>query len=416
MAIVKAFKGFRPPSELVERIASKPYDVMNRQEAKTMVGENDISFLRITRPEVEFDEDISAYAPEIYSRAKENFKSFVKRGALVQDDEECYYIYRLVMGTIDQTGIVGVCAIDDYWDNTIKKHEYTRPEKEQDRITNIKVSGIQPGPVFSSYKQKDDIDEFVNAIKSEQKPVYDFKSEDGVLHQVWVISDVSKVKALEAMLLEVDSIYIADGHHRAASGSKVGLELRGKKGNSLEAPYNYFLSVIFPHNQLSIIDYNRVVRDLNGHSKEDFIGALERHFEVISYNQKIFKPKSNRSFGMYLDHTWYELILKTDFDEVNDPVDSLDISLLDKYVFKPLLNIKDQRTDKRIDFVGGIRGLEELQKRVDSKEMQIAFAIHPVSIEQLFKVADSGKVMPPKSTWFEPKLRSGLFIHQIDHS
>lgn len=414
MAIIKPFKGYRPPSNLVEQIASKPYDVMNRAEAKEMVAGNDISFLRITRPEVEFEETVSAYAPEIYQRAKENFVKFVEQGALIQDETKSYYIYRLVMGEVDQTGIVCVCGIDDYWNDVIKKHEYTRPVKEKDRITNIKVSGIQPGPVFSAYKQRDEIDEFVDNFKKEKSTVYDFRSEDDVLHQVWVVSEKDKVNSLENLLEKVPEVYIADGHHRAASGSKVGREMREQKGSENDAPYNYFLSVLFPHDQLSILDYNRVIKDLNGHTEEIFIAEVEKYFDVSKKASGSHKPDRSRSYGMYLGGYWYELNLKEAYDEEDDPVGSLDISLLDKYVLKPLLGIEDQRTDKRIDFVGGIRGVGELQRRVDSGEMKIAFAIHPVSIEALFKVADSGNVMPPKSTWFEPKLRSGLFVHQID--
>ena len=414
MAIIKPFKGYRPPDDLVERIASKPYDVMNRAEAKEMAAGNDISFLRITRPEIEFEETVSPYAPQVYQRAKENFTKFVEQGALVQDQVQSYYIYRLVMGKVDQTGIVCVCSIDDYWNDVIKKHEYTRPVKEQDRITNIKVSGIQPGPVFSAYKKRKDIDAFVANHKSDHSPVYDFRSEDDVLHQVWVVSDADQVNKLENLLGEVPEVYIADGHHRAASGAMVGRDMRALKGTDPNAPYNYFLSVLFPHDQLSILDYNRLVKDLNGHSAEDFLEAIEKYFTISKRGGEPYKPMSSGSYGMYLGGCWHELKLKASFDENEDPVGSLDISLLDRYVLKPLLGIEDQRTDKRIDFVGGIRGVGELQKRVDSGEMQLAFAIYPVSIEALFRVADSGNVMPPKSTWFEPKLRSGLFVHQID--
>ena len=414
MAIIKPFRGFRPPSDMVEQIASKPYDVMNRAEAKEMADGNKVSFLRITRPEIEFDESISPYDPDIYQRAKDNFIKFVNEGALIQDQSDCYYIYRLVMGEVDQTGIVCVCGIDDYWNEVIKKHEYTRPVKEKDRITNIKVSGIQPGPVFSAYKQIDEIDELVESFKKENQPEYDFRSGDDVLHQVWVISNGVKVKRLEMMLEKVPTVYIADGHHRAASGAKVGRELREKLGATIDGPHNYFLSVIFPHDQLNILDYNRLIKDLNGSTEKEFIKAMEQYFHISELGNQSYKPEKERSFGMYLGQSWYELKLKESYDELVDPVESLDISLLDKYVFKSILGIQDQRTDKRIDFVGGIRGLAELQRRVDSGEMKLAFAIHPVSIEALFKVADSGKVMPPKSTWFEPKLRSGLFVHQIE--
>ena len=412
MAIIRPFKGYRPPSDKVERIASKPYDVMNRKEAKEMAEGNDISFLRITRPEIEFDEAISPYEPEIYQRAKENFLKFVNNGALVQDENYSYYIYRLVMGEVDQTGIVCVCGIDDYWNDVIKKHEYTRPVKEKDRITNMKVSGIQPGPVFSAYKQRKEIDDLIENFKNDQLPVYDFESEDKVLHQVWVMDDQEEVEKLQSLLEQIPEIYIADGHHRAASGAKVGKEIREQKGD-VDGSHNYFLSVLFPHNQLSILDYNRVIKDLNGKSEEEFLNVLAQKFHIENKGGMLFKPQSSHSFGMYLNQSWYELRLKEEFCTSEDPVERLDISLLDKYVLKPLLGIQDQRTDKRIDFVGGIRGLGELQSRVDAGEMKLAFAIYPVSIEDLFRVADSGNVMPPKSTWFEPKLRSGLFVHQF---
>jgi len=374
MADIKAFRGFRPPIEKVEDVASKPYDVMNRAEAKEMAANNDWSFLRITRPEIEFPDSDSAYGEAIYKRARYNFEKFVREGVLVQDKQASFYIYRLVMGDVDQTGVVCVCAIDDYWNDIVKKHEYTRPVKEKDRITNMTVSGIQAGPVFSAYRQMDSIDSFVEAF----------------------------------------AVYIADGHHRAASGSKVGQALRRKKGLVADAPYNYFLSVLFPHNQLSIIDYNRVVKDLNGLSKDDFLKAIEKCFHLEENATGSCKPGEQNKFGMYLDGDWYALSLKDALIERNDPVERLDIAMLDKYVFKSIFNIQDQRTDDRIDFVGGIRGMEALQKRVDNGEMKVAFAIYPVSIDELFAVADSGNVMPPKSTWFEPKLRSGLFVHQID--
>jgi len=414
MADIKAFRGFRPPIEKVEDVASKPYDVMNRAEAKEMAANNDWSFLRITRPEIEFPDSDSAYGEAIYKRARYNFEKFVREGVLVQDKQASFYIYRLVMGDVDQTGVVCVCAIDDYWNDIVKKHEYTRPVKEKDRITNMTVSGIQAGPVFSAYRQMDSIDSFVEAFKKDHAPVYDFTAEDDVLHQLWIVQDASAVKQLEEEMSKIPAVYIADGHHRAASGSKVGQALRRKKGLVADAPYNYFLSVLFPHNQLSIIDYNRVVKDLNGLSKDDFLKAIEKCFHLEENATGSCKPGEQNKFGMYLDGDWYALSLKDALIERNDPVERLDIAMLDKYVFKSIFNIQDQRTDDRIDFVGGIRGMEALQKRVDNGEMKVAFAIYPVSIDELFAVADSGNVMPPKSTWFEPKLRSGLFVHQID--
>lgn len=414
MADIKAFKGFRPPADKVEKVASKPYDVMNRAEAKEMAAGNDWSFLRITRPEIEFPDSDSAYGEAIYKRAKYNFDKFVREGVLVQDGQASFYIYRLVMDDIDQTGVVCVCGIDDYWNDIIKKHEYTRPVKEKDRITNMTVSGIQPGPVFSAYKQRASIDAFVDAFKKDNAPIYDFTADDNVLHQLWKVSDAEAVRALEKEMDAIPAVYIADGHHRAASGSKVGQALRAKKGLVAGAPYNYFLSVLFPHNQLSIIDYNRVVKDLNGLTVPDFKAALEKCFYIEEKGASAYKPSKENHYGMYLDGTWYELRLKDAFVEKTDPVESLDIAMMDKYIFKPIFNIQDQRVDKRIDFVGGIRGMSALEERVDSGEMKVAFSIYPVSIDELFAVADSGNVMPPKSTWFEPKLRSGLFVHQID--
>lgn len=412
MAKIFSFKGVRPKPDLVEKVASKPYDVMNRMEAKEMANGNPHSFLRIIRPEIEFDDSVSAYDDAVYEKGKENFQAFIENGTLVKDSQESLYIYRLTMDEIVQVGIVCLCSIDDYFNEVIKKHEYTRPVKENDRIKHMNVSGIQPGPVFSAYKKNTAVDSFVESIVNSKKATNDFVASDNVRHEFWVIEDQKKIDELINLMEGVEAIYIADGHHRAATGSKVGKSMREEFGASDDAPYNGFLSVLFPHDQLKIIDYNRVVTDLNGLGSDEFLKELDTFFEVTKLDGQ-FEYSKNRTYGMFLDGSWYSLTLKDIYDENQDPVESLDIALLDKFVFKGLLGIEDQRTDNRIDFVGGIRGLGELADRVNEGKMKVAFAIYPVQIEELFNVADSGKVMPPKSTWFEPKLRSGMVLHQI---
>ena len=413
MSVIKAFKGFRPLKELAAKVASRPYDVMNREEAKAEAAGNPYSFLHIIRSEIDLPDVLSPYDDWVYDRAKNGFESFVEEGVFIQDEMPCLYVYAQVMNGKQQTGIVACTSIDDYLNDVIKKHEFTRPAKEKDRITHFSTTRLHSGPVLSAYPQVDEVDEIVETI-TQTTPEYDFISDDGIRHIFWVINEKEPIQKLITLFKEkVPAIYIADGHHRAASSVKVGLALRETAGDFTgNEEYNCFLSVLFPDNQLSIIDYNRVIKDLNGLSETDFIDALKEHF-IISPQTSPFRPNQKHIFGMYLNRTWYKLEAKAHTFDEEHPISCLDITVLSDYVLDPILHIKDQRTDERIDFVGGIRGLEELEKRVNSGEMKLAFAIPPVSVAQLIRVANSGQVMPPKSTWFEPKLRSGLVVHRF---
>ncbi len=414
MAKIKAFKAFRPADNLVEKVASRPYDVLNSEEAREEAHGNEHSFLRIIKSEIEFPKGQDQYAKEVYEKAKEMFSAFVDKGTLVQDEDDFIYIYRLKMGAIEQTGIVALSSVEDYWDDIIKKHEFTRPEKEIDRITHIKTSGIQSGPVFLAYRNHETIDGLIADYAANNQPVYDFDAGDGVQHILWVVSEVELVNRIVALFdWEIPATYIADGHHRAASSSKVGKALaEANSEHTGKEAYNWFLSVLFPDNQLSIIDYNRLVKDLNGLSNEAFLEKLNDNF-LIEEKTAAFKPEQALDFGMYLSGKWYKLTVKEGKYNTEHPVKLLDTYVLHENLFEPILGIEDQRKSKRIDFVGGIRGMKELERRVDNGEMAAAFSIFPVSISQLFAVADSGEVMPPKSTWFEPKLRSGLLVHKF---
>jgi len=417
MAKISPIKGYRPSSEQAKAVGSPPYDVLNSAEAKEMAKDNPASFLRIIKPEIELDDSLSPYSDEVYQKAKNNFKHFVQEGYLIPDSQDCMYLYRQIMGDHSQVGLVCGSSIDDYFADVIKKHEYTRPTKERDRIRHIMTSGIHAGPVFSAYKHQPEIDEMVAKIV-ENKPNTHFTADDGIQHSVWVVKDLAWLNKMTQLFAEkVPFTYIADGHHRAASTSKVGRmhqDLDKARGTYTgKEKYNHFLSVLFPDNQLSIIDYNRVVKDLKGLSKKEFITAIGQYFELEVVSREQGKPHTGHphTFGMYLDNEWFHIQLKKEFWEDEDPVESLDVALLQKYLLEPILGIKDQRTDDRIDFVGGIRGMKGLEKRVNSGEMAVAFAIQAVTMAQLFAVADSGEVMPPKSTWFEPKLRSGLVVY-----
>jgi len=414
MAKIKALKAFRPAKGLEKKVASRPYDVLNSAEAKIEAKDNPHSFLRIIKSEIDFEDGVDVYSEEIYTKAKDNFKQFVADGVFQQDEQACLYLYKIVMGDIEQIGLVCGSSTKDYFDGIIKKHEYTRPKKEKDRIKHIKTSEIHAGPVFLTYKANPTMDEVVANYLSENEAAVDFTADDGVHHSIWVVkaSDVIE-KIVTVFDSEIEATYIADGHHRAASTSKVGKMMEEKNPNhSGEEDYNFFLSVLFPDNQVNIIDYNRVVKDLNGLSEDAFLDKIKEKFDLTKVSEGPVKPENIRCFGMYLSGSWYDLKLKSTFGTSNDPVDSLDTSLLQEFVFDPILGIKDQRTDERIDFVGGIRGMKELERRVDNGDVKVAFSIFPVSIAQLFAVADSGNVMPPKSTWFEPKLRSGLIVHK----
>jgi uncharacterized protein (DUF1015 family) len=412
MAIIKAFKGIRPAKDKVHLVASRPYDVLNTEEARKEAEGNPYSFLHVVKPEINFPAQQDPYAPEIYKKGKENFEIFLQNGVLFQDEMDCLYIYRLTMDGRLQTGIVAAAAIDDYFNNVIKKHELTRPDKEEDRKKHVRISEINAEPVFFAYPAKKSLDEIVNGI-IRKTPEYDFLAVDGIRHELWVVND-DNVNEIITEFEKIPATYVADGHHRTAAAALVGQDYRNENpGYTGNEAFNYFLAVHFPDNQLNIFDYNRVIKDLNEYSEEGFIKRLESSFKVTNMGKKQYKPAKLHEFGMYLHKHWYKLEAKRDTFNDHDPIGVLDVTILAHQVLEPILNIRNQRTDKRIDFVGGIRGLGELEKRVDIGEMAVAFALYPVSMKQLTDIADSGKIMPPKTTWFEPKLRSGLVVHSL---
>lgn len=412
MATIKAFRAVRPYPEKASSVASLPYDVYNRKEARAAARGKFDSFLRVDRPETTMDERIDIYDPAVYRKAKINLDKLFSRNVIFQDDQPCLYLYELTMDGRSQTGIVASASIDEYLNGTIKKHENTRADKELDRIHHVDACDANTGPIFLTYRHQDQIDAVVDGVKKGE-PVYDFIADDGIGHRVWVIDDVSIIEQLESEFHSVPSLYIADGHHRAASAVKVGqMRRKAHPDYTGDEEFNYFLSVIFPDNQLKIMDYNRVVADLNGLSVAEFIDAVSGSFDVEKVGKKAFHPERKRSVAMYLEGEWYRLTVKDGIADDGDPVNSLDVAILQNYLLHPILGIEDPTTDKRIDFVGGIRGLEELERRCND-DMKVAFAMYPTSIEELMAVADAGKLMPPKSTWFEPKLRSGLFIHKL---
>ena len=409
MATILPFKALRPTVELAAEVASRPYDVLNSKEAKLEAGSNTSSFLHITKAEIDLPDTIDIHSQQVYDKAKENLEAFIQQGILFREEKPCYYIYQLVMKGRSQTGLVCASSITDYEKGIIKKHEFTRPEKELDRINHIKTTGAQTGNVFLAYRNVAAIDALVELWKKSHAPEYDFKADDGVSHTVWTINDEAVINSLTTLFAtKVPHTYIADGHHRAASAAKVKKAL-GKKATEAA---NYFLTTLFPADQLHILDYNRLVKDFDGEDAETLISYLHDDFDVTLMGKEAYKPEHLHEFGMYLNHQWYKLKARKD-SYSDDPIGVLDVTILSNNVLAKILGIKDQRTDKRIDFVGGIRGLGELEKRVNSGEMAVAFSLYPVSIKQLFDIADSGDVMPPKSTWFEPKLRDGLLTHLI---
>lgn len=406
MISISPFSALRPETQFAKQVASRPYDVLSSKEAKVEAEGNPYSFLHITKSEIDLPAGIDVHSPEVYERAKENLVAFINRSILFQESKPCYYIYQLSMDERTQTGLVCCSSVDDYEDGLIKKHELTRPEKEEDRINHIKTTGAQTGNVFLAFRDVDEINKIMEKWKEDKGPVYNFTAEDDVQHTVWVISDEKIIERItEIFKTEVGCTYVADGHHRAASAAKVKYLLPDNK----EA--GYFLSTLFPASQLKILDYNRVVKDLNDLSEEEFLMKLNKNFSVSKVS-KAFAPREPHQFGMYLNRQWYQLTA-LDGTFSTDPIGILDITILQNNVLEPILGIKDQRTDTRIDFIGGIRGLSELEARVKSKEWEVAFSFYPVSIQQLFDIADSNNIMPPKSTWFEPKLRDGLLTHLI---
>ena len=413
MAILKAFRGLRPPKEIAQELASRPYDVLNSEEAREEA--NPYSLLHITKPEIDFEPGIDIHTQAVYDKAVANFESFKRNGYLVQDEEDHLYIYAQTMNGRTQYGLVGCAGVEDYMQGVIKKHELTRPDKEEDRMKHVRNTNANIEPVFFAYPAFPEIDEIIKDIVENQEPEYDFTSKDDIGHHFWVITDQKKIQRLIELFNELPATYVADGHHRTAAAALVGNE---KKNNNPDhtgdEEYNYFLAVHFPDDQLRILDYNRVVKDLNGLTPEEFLGRLREVFAVEEKGDEPFKPESLHTFGMYLNGTWYALTANEGSYDDNDPIGVLDVTILSKSVLEPILDIMDLRTSKRIDFVGGMRGLGEIQRRVDSGEMQAAFALYPVSMRQLISIADTGNIMPPKTTWFEPKLRSGLVIHSLE--
>ncbi len=410
MAKISPFKALRPAAELAPKVASAPYDVLNSKEAKIVAEGNPYTFLHVTKSEIDLADGIDVHSKDVYDKARQNLDALVQRNVLFRESKPCYYIYELVMNSRRQTGLVCGSSVDDYENDIIKKHEFTRPEKEQDRINHITTTAAQTGNVFLAYRNVEAIDSLIELWKKDRNPVYNFTAEDKIQHTVWVVNDADNISHITSLFEEeVPHTYIADGHHRAASAAKV----RQALGNSSTEGANYFLTTLFPANQLYIMDYNRMVKDLNGLDAMSFLKELEKDFEIKPVGEKAVAPEALHSFSMNLGNQWYQLAARLG-TWTEDPIGILDVSILQNNVLNKILGIKDPRTDNRIDFVGGIRGLDELSKRVRNGEMAVAFALYPVSIQQLFDIADSGNVMPPKSTWFEPKLRDGLLTHLIN--
>src|SRR5664280_203946 len=416
MAVVRPFRGLRPPREIAKELACLPYDVMNTEEAAAMAAGKECSLLHITRAEIDLPSGTDVHSEEVYKKSVDNFTLWQKKGWLVQDESPCYYIYAQTMAGRTQYGIAACASVDDYLNGVIKKHELTRPDKEQDRMVHVRVNNANIEPVFFTYPAVREIDAIVKRIVKKEKPEYDFTAEDGFGHHFWVVKNPETIRKIGNLFTEkVPFTYVADGHHRTAAAALVGKEKREKNpAHNGTEEYNFFLAVHFPDDQLRIIDYNRTIKDLNGLSDEDFLKKLEAGFVIREKGIKTYKPRRLHNFSMYLGGKWYSLTAKKGTYNDDDPVGVLDVTILNNLILAPVLDIQDLRRSKRIDFVGGIRGLGELKKRVDSGEMKVAFALYPVSMKQLITIADSGNIMPPKTTWFEPKLRSGLVIHLLE--
>ena len=415
MAIVKPFKGLRPPKQLIEVVASRPYDVLSSEEARREAEGNEKSLYHIIKPEIDFAPGTDEHAPEVYEKAVENFHAFQEKGWLVQDEKENYYVYAQTMNGRTQYGLVVAANVEDYLSGVIKKHELTRRDKEEDRMKHVRNSNANIEPVFFSYPDNEELDGIVARVAREKAPEYDFVAPDGFGHHFWVIDNEEDIKRITELFAAIPYLYIADGHHRTAAAALVGAEKAKNNPNHRgDEEYNYFLAVCFPASHLKIIDYNRVVKDLNGLSSEEFLAKVAEHFVVEKKGAEIYTPAALHNFARYLDGTWYSLTAREGTYDDNDPIGVLDVTISSNYILRDILGIHDLRSDKRIDFVGGIRGLGELSDRVDSGEMRGALALYPVSMQQLIDIADTGNIMPPKTTWFEPKLRSGLVIHKLD--
>ncbi len=414
MATIKPFKGIRPPKEYAEDVESRPYDVLNSEEARQEAGDNEKSLYHIIKPEIDFPEGTSEYDPRVYEKAAENFKKFQEKGWLVQDKDEHYYLYAQTMNGKTQYGLVVCAYVWDYVNGVIKKHELTRRDKEEDRMKHVRVCDANMEPVFFAYKDDPTLQKLI-AKYAQMKPEYDFIAPiDGFRHQFWIISDKNDMDTITKEFGKMDALYIADGHHRSAAAALIGVE-KSKQNpqHTGQEEYNYFMAVCFPASELTVLDYNRVVTDLNGMTPAEFLEALKKHFTVTPEGEKEYKPAKLHEFSLYLEGQWYKLEAHPETYDDNDPIGVLDVSVSSKFIFDELLGITDFRSDKRIDFVGGLRGLGELKRRVDSGEMKMALALYPVTMKQIMDIADSGKIMPPKATWFEPKLRSGLIIHKL---
>ncbi|PFO83294.1 DUF1015 domain-containing protein [Bacillus cereus] len=415
MATIRPFRAIRPVSDKAAQVAALPYDVLNSEEAREVVKGNPYSFLHIDKAEIDLDPSVSPYDDSVYEKASGNLQRFIQEEVFIQDEEPCLYIYQLTMQGRTQSGLVVCTSIDEYTDNTIKKHERTRHEKEQDRIRHVDVCNANTGPIFLTYRTKEEVSKFIATWQENHMPIYQFTADDGVEHVIWKIAEASAISALVESFEEISSLYIADGHHRSASAAKVGLMRREQYPNYTgEEEFNFFLSVLFPHDELSIWDYNRVVKDLNGLSEEQFLQQIAQYFYVEEVGASSYKPNESKTFGMYLDQKWYKLTVKEETYDAHDVVKRLDVSILQDHLLSQVLQIHDPRADSRIDFVGGIRGLEELERLVNRGDYKVAFSLYPTSMEDLLAIADAGEVMPPKSTWFEPKLRSGLIIHSLE--
>lgn len=416
MAKIKPFRGIRPPADIVEKVACLPYDVMNSYEARKMAEGNPYSLLHITKAEIDFPAGFDEHSGEVYTKSRENYDRFQKEGVLIQDKDEYYYIYGQTMDGRTQYGLVAGAGVDDYLNGIIKKHELTRPDKEEDRMINIRYNNANIEPVFFAFPKNHSLDLIMNDIINNKAPEYDFTAEDSIGHHFWVIDDKNTINSItEIFDREIPFTYVADGHHRTAAAARIGIEKRAENPdfNGTEE-FNYFLAVHFPDDQLAIMDYNRVVKDLNGKDKQQFLSEIREKFDVTGTSHEILKPSKLHQFSMYLDGEWYMLQAKEGTYDDNDPIGILDVTVLTNNVLEPVLHIQDLRRSKRIDFIGGIRGLGELKRRVDSGDWAVAFALYPVSMKQLIDIADSGNIMPPKTTWFEPKLRSGLVIHSLE--
>jgi uncharacterized protein (DUF1015 family) len=412
MSLIKPFAGLRPKAEFAADVIAPPYDVLNTEEARQRAAGRPYSFLHISKPEIDLPPGTDPYDASVYAKGAENLQALINRGVLIRDPQPCYYLYRLVMGEHTQTGLVAIASVADYDSNRIRKHEFTRPDKEDDRVRQIDALNAQTGPVFLTYRHTAVIDDLAGRVAS-SAPLYDLTADDGVRHTLWLINDANSIETITHTFDEMDCLYIADGHHRSAAASRIAKMRRQATGGTAETAADYFLSVLFPDDQMKILDYNRVVTDLNGLSKSEFLAAVKQAFDLVASDTAV-KPVQPGEFGMYLGQQWYRLTIMRERIPANDPVARLDVSLLQNNLIDPVLGIRDPRRDKRIDFVGGIRGLAELEKRVNAGEMQVAFSLHPTRMADLMTVADANEVMPPKSTWFEPKLADGLVSHVLD--